>query len=258
MTVQQYLEKWLGSAADTVSPSALHAYRNHVEKHIIPALGSVRLTELRPQHIERAKARWASTAPKRRKLKGLILSSRTVHHVFCTLHVALNRAKRQRLITLNPCGLVDPPRVEQKEMRHLDAHGGAALLKALEACDIGAAIVTSLGTGLRRGELLALRWSDVDLDGLHLTVQRSIERVGSQTRFKEPKTKRSRRTISLPLFMAERLRRHRTTQGQRMMLPALGDRRLKRWSSSVAVSHGSPIPSERSSCGHCVTQGCHI
>ncbi|MGB8907608.1 MAG: site-specific integrase, partial [Candidatus Cybelea sp.] len=147
---------------------------------------------------------------------------RTVHHVFCTLHVALNRAKRQRLITLNPCGLVDPPRVEQKEMRHLDAHGGAALLKALEACDIGAAIVTSLGTGLRRGELLALRWSDVDLDGLHLTVQRSIERVGSQTRFKEPKTKRSRRTISLPLFVAERLRRHRTTQGQRMMAPGLG------------------------------------
>ena len=221
-TLRQYLEQWLDSVADTVSPSALRAYRNHVEKHIIPALGTVRLTDLRPQHIERAKAFWASSLPKRRKFAEGRLSTRTIHHIFSTLRVALNRAKRQRLITTNPCELVDPPRVERKEMRALDGQGGAALVKALESSDIGAAIVTSLGTGLRRGELLALRWGDINLEEQRVTVRRAIERVDGQTRFKEPKTSRSRRTISLPRFVAERLRRHHTEQGERMMADGLG------------------------------------
>jgi integrase len=221
-TVQQYLEQWLESMADTVSPSARHAYKNHVEKHIIPALGSVRLTELRPHHIERAKAFWASSAPKRRKLAEGRLSTRTVRHIFSTLRVALNRAKRRRLITINPCELVDPPRVERKEMRALDAQGGAALVKALESSDIGAAIVTSLGTGLRRGELLALRWGDINLDERRVTVRRAIERVNGRTGFKEPKTSRPRRTISIPGFVADRLHRHRTDQAQRLLHDGLG------------------------------------
>jgi integrase len=221
-TVQQYLEQWLESIVDTVSPSALHAYKNHVEKHIVPALGTVRLIEVQPQHIERAKAFWASSTPKRRKLAEGKLSTRTVHHIFSTLRVSLNRAKRQRLIALNPCELVDPPRVERKEMRALDGRGGAALVKALEASDLGAAIVTSLGTGLRRGELLALRWGDINLEEQRITVRRAIERVDRQTRFKDPKTSRSRRTISLPRFVADRLRRHHTEQGQRMMADGLG------------------------------------
>jgi integrase len=212
ITVEQYLTQWLVSIADSISGSALHAYKNHVEKHIIPALGKVRLTELRPEHLERAKVKWATSVPKRQK-KGL-LSARTVRHIYETLNVALNRAKRQRRIIVNPCELLDPPRAEQKEMRALDAEGAAALLKGCERSIIGAAIVTSLGTGLRRGELLALRWGDVDLEAGLLTVQRAIERVDGNTRFKDPKTKRSRRTISLPRFVADRLRRHRTDQAQ--------------------------------------------
>jgi integrase len=212
-TLEQYLTTWLETIADSVSGSALHAYRNHVEAHIVPALGGVRLTELRPEHIEKAKRRWA-TEPAGRRKKKVLLSPRTVHHVFSTLRTALYRAKKQRRIAVNPCELVDPPRVEQKETRALDVPAAAKLLKACENSIIGAAIVTSLGTGLRRGELLALRWGDIDLDAGLLTVQRALERVDSATRFKEPKTRRSRRTISLPRFVADRLRRHRVDQAQ--------------------------------------------
>lgn len=187
-TIEQYLKQWLEATADSVSASALHAYRNHVEAHIIPALGTVRLTELRPKHIEKAKARWASEPAGRRKKK-VPLSSRTVHHVFSTLRTALKRALRQRAIAWNPCDGVEPPRVERKEMHALDAVAAAALVKACEQGSVGAAIVTSLGTGLRRGELLALRWGDVDLKADTLTVQRAIERADRQSRFKEPKTK---------------------------------------------------------------------
>ena len=84
------------------------------------------------------------------------------------------------------------------------------------------AIVTSIGTGLRRGELLALRWGDVDVEAGLLTVQRAIERVDGGTRFKDPKTKRSRRTISLPRFVADRLRRHRIDQAQWFLKHRLG------------------------------------
>ncbi|HEX3459099.1 MAG TPA: tyrosine-type recombinase/integrase [Candidatus Baltobacteraceae bacterium] len=213
-TLEQYLRAWLEAITDSVSASALHAYRNHVETHIIPALGKVRLTELRPDHIEKAKARWASSKLRRRKREAGAISSRTVHHVFSTLRTALYRAKRQRCIAVNPCELVDPPRVEQKEMKALDPAGTAKLIAACEQSVIGAAIVTLVGTGLRRGELLALRWSDIELKNATLTVQRSIERADVASRFKDPKTRRSRRTISLPRFVADRLRRHRVQQAQ--------------------------------------------
>ncbi len=215
MTVEQYLKQWLESISDSVSASALHAYRNHVELHIIPALGKVRLTELRAQHIERAKAQWRSSDLKRRKGKVGKLSARTTHHIFCTLRDALNRAKRQRMIAINPCDLVDPPKVERKEMKHLNAQDSVALLRALGDSDIGAAITVSLGAGVRRGELLALRWGDIDLDAGVLSVQNALERDGGITRLKPPKTESSRRTIILPRFVVDRLRRHRIEQTQR-------------------------------------------
>ena len=96
------------------------------------------------------------------------------------------------------------------------------MLRACEGSSIGAAIVTSLGTGLRRGELLALRWGDIDLEAGLLTVQRALERVDGATRFKDPKTKRSRRTISLPRFVMERLRRHHAKQGEWLLHNGFG------------------------------------
>jgi integrase len=129
---------------------------------------------------------------------------------------ALNSAKRKRLISANPCDGVARPKVERPEMKSLDAAGGLKLLAAFEENpDLGPAITTTIGCGLRRGELLALRWSDIDLDARHLTVQRSMTRDDARTDFKEPKTQRSRRTISLPVFVANRLRRHRAEQARR-------------------------------------------
>jgi integrase len=221
-TVEQFLRSWLTTVADSVSPSAIHAYRNHVEAHIIPALGKIRLANLRAQHVEDAKARWRSTELGRRKEGAGVLSSRTVHHIFSTLRTALYHAKRQHRIPVNPCELVDAPRVEQKEMRSLDSTGAAQLLAACKGSVIDAAITTALGTGLRRGELLALRWHDVNLDTATLTVQRALERTDKTTRFKDPKTKRSRRTISLPQFVVDRLRRHRADRAQWLWANGLG------------------------------------
>lgn len=223
MTLAEYLTAWIATLeapGSQVKAPALRAYRNHVNGHIIPAIGAVRLTELQARHIEAAKVKWAATPP----VRGAddVISPRTVRHIFATLKSALNRAKRQRIIAVNPCELVDAPAAERKEMQALDIPAAAALLRAFEGTILDAPIITAIGTGLRRGELLALRWGDVDLNAGTLTVQRAIEHENGKTRFKEPKTKRSRRTINLPPFVTERLRRHRVEQAERFLRDGFG------------------------------------
>ena len=158
------------------------------------------------------------------------LSARFTKSVWSTLRTALNKAKRLRIIATNPCEFVDPPRVERKEMTALDPAQVQAYLEAFDCTDIGAAIATAIGSGCRCGELLALRWHDVDLERGTLRVERSLERVSIRTAqrvryelaFKEPKSKRSRRTIPLPPFVAERLRRHRLEQAERFLSAGAG------------------------------------
>ncbi len=158
------------------------------------------------------------------------LSARFTKSIWSTLRTALNRAKRLRLITTNPCDFVDPPRVERKEMDALDPVQVQAYLKVFDHTDIGTAIATAIGSGCRCGELLALRWRDVDLERGTLRVERSLERVAIRTvnrvryelAFKEPKSKRSRRTVPLPPFVMERLRRHRLEQAERFLSSGAG------------------------------------
>jgi integrase len=158
------------------------------------------------------------------------LSARFTKSVWSTLRTALNKAKRLRLITTNPCDFVDPPRVERKEMAALDPVQVQAYLEAFRSTDISAAIATAIGSGCRCGELLALRWRDVDLERGTLRIERSLERVAIRTAqrvsyelaFKEPKSKRSRRTIPLPPFVIDRLRRHRLEQAERFLSAGAG------------------------------------
>jgi len=121
------------------------------------------------------------------------------------------------LLTRNPVDAVTPPRVERLEMKALDAAGVTALLAAAEGLEIQLPILVAIGTGLRRGELLGLRWNDIDLDGCRLSVRRSLEVVAGEIRSKPPKTTRSARTISLASFVIEALRRHRGEQNKRRL-----------------------------------------
>ena len=197
--------------------------RKAVRLWIRPSLGDVLLCDLErsPEIIEQAQASWLTDERKDGR-KGTVTPG-FVKSVRSTLNTALNKAKKKRLITVNPCEFVDPPRCEREEMRSLSPEQVQQYLAVFDRTDLRAAIATAIGSGCRRGELLALRWSDVDLDKGTLRIARSLERVTIRTaeraryelRFKEPKTKRSRRTIALPPFAVERLRRHRLEQAER-------------------------------------------
>ncbi len=129
---------------------------------------------------------------------------------------------RVGIFVRNPVDAVEPPRVERKEMRSLDAAGISDLLAIAWNTDLELPIVAAVGTGLRRGELLGLRWSDIDLEAGRLSVRRSVETVKGVTRTKAPKTARSARTIALPQFVVQMLRRRRIEQNERRLLLGIG------------------------------------
>jgi integrase len=138
------------------------------------------------------------------------------------LSAALKRARALRLIVTNPAEDVKRPKVERQEIAYLEPSDAAKLLQAAAGLRLRAPIFIALATGLRRGELLALRWPDLDLDRGSLTVARALEQTKEGLRFKTPKTKRSRRTITLSPSAVELLLNHKAQQAKERLALGLG------------------------------------
>ena len=135
---------------------------------------------------------------------------------------ALQHAVRWKLLVRNPADAVEPPKVERREMQVLDEHQTKRLLAVVRGTRLYIPVLLAVTTGLRRGEILALRWQDVDLDRGTLAVRRSLEQTRGGNRFKEPKTKRAGRVVSLPALTIEALRKHRVAQAKERLLICSG------------------------------------
>ena len=220
LTVPEYLEHWLENYARTaVSPASFERYADLLRLHVAPYLRAVPLSKLQPLHIQGVYAKLL-TKGRRRGVGGL--HPQTVRHVHTTFKRALQQAVRWRLLANNPADAVKPPKVERVEVQVLDDDDIKALLDAAEGSYLYAPIMIVLNTGLRRGEVLALRWRDVDLDGGELAVRQSLEQTKAGLRFKPPKTKKSRRKIMLPAATVELLRQHKLQQMQERLQLGLG------------------------------------
>jgi integrase len=145
-----------------------------------------------------------------------------VVHFDRVLSLALKRARALRLIAVNPAEDAERPKVEDREMQTLTDEQATRLLAAASTTRIYAPIVLALATGLRRGELLALRWQDVDLTTGILQVVRSLEQTKDRLRFKTTKTKRGKRPIVLPASVLDVLREHKTRQAEERLQLGLG------------------------------------
>jgi integrase len=130
-----------------------------------------------------------------------------VLHVHRTLSQALAHAVKTGVLFRNPAEQVKPPRPQNREIAILTKPEIATLLRAGEGSWIYLVVLVGVTTGMRRGELLGLRWPDIDFGAARLTVNQSLERVKGKTVFKSPKTKGSRRTITLPALTVEALAR---------------------------------------------------
>jgi len=203
-------ERWIAATRYRVGAKTLSRYTSIVRLHIEPVLGGIAVDSLRPHHVETALATWFAGSRKDREAGNL--SSRTVKHVLDTLRTICRWAVRMNMMARNPVESVTPPKVDAPEMRALTAAGVAELLAVARGSELEIPIIVAVGTGLRRGELLGLKWPDISLDARTLTVRRSIEMNNGVLNTKAPKTRRSARTISLPAFVVSALLAARTAQ----------------------------------------------
>lgn len=208
-TLGQFLPYWLDVKKPHLKASTWLRYRVFVENHLIPALGRVQLVKLTPQHLQhlyaaKLEAGWSPT---------------TAHHLHTVIHGALEQAWRWGLIARNVADLVDAPRMAKAQMHVWTPEQANAFLTAVAASDdrLAALYVLALTTGMRQGELLALQWSDVLLDGSQpsVTVRRSLEiREHGQRAMGKPKTETGRRRIDLSARAVDALRAHRKRQAE--------------------------------------------
>jgi integrase len=218
MTVAEYLDRWLADyAKPKVSPKTYERYQEMIDGHIRPALGSYLLPKLSPLHIQGFYSRALATG--RKDGRGG-LSSQSVVHFHRLLHKAFAQAVKWQLLARNTLQAVEPPKAQRQEMRALDEDETASLLSLLGENRLYMPVMLAVTTGLRRGEILGLRWSNIDLATGTMTVVQSLEQTKEALRFKSPKTHRSRRSLALPAITIEALRSHRAKQAEERL--ALG------------------------------------
>ena len=182
-------------------------------------MGSIPLQKLTP---ERLQAYYADKLARGRRDGSGGLSPRTVRHHHWLLHVALENADKWRLISRNPADAVDPPRFNRKEMQAFDQDGLNEFLETIRETEYYPLFYTLLFTGLRRSEALALRWRDVDLVLGYISVNRTLHQLNDKSFvFRQPKTEKSRRTVSLPPSLSIVLRQHQESQQKQRGLLAI-------------------------------------
>jgi integrase len=216
LTVTGYLSQWLETYAKlNVSAKTFERYEIIVRKHLIPALGHHALARLRPLHIQEYYAKDLQSG--RRNGKGG-LSAQTVLHHHRVLREALQQGIRWQLIVRNAADATEPPRPVRQERRTLDADQAAQLIDAVRGKRLFIPVLLAITTGMRRGEILALRWDDLDFSAMSLAVRQSVSQTKAGLLFKQPKTPKGRRVIALPSLAIDALRRHKTEQAQERLL----------------------------------------
>ncbi len=215
-TLGAYLERWLREGLTEHKPTTRDNYATMIRKHINPAIGGVRLDRLSPLDVQGLVNAKRSTH-----------SASTVRLIFAVLHRALEQAVEWELMARNPAAKVKRPRPGAPHERFLTTAEASTLLDAARGSRMYALVAVALAIGLRRGEALALRWADVDLDGGSITVRRTLSRVGGELLFTTPKSGKSR-TVPLPAPSLRALREHRQALlAERMSLgPAWEDNDL--------------------------------
>jgi integrase len=208
-TVGQYLEAWIESVRPQIRLSTWRRYSDYVRVHLVPGLGKIPLARLTPQHIQLFYARKLSSG----------LTSTTVHHLHGVLHRALKDALQMGIVQRNVTEMLCAPRRSSREMMALDEEQAVRLLAVVKGDRFEALYLLAPTTGMRQGELLALRWHDIDLDRATLQVRLNIQEANGRFTIAEVKTTYSRRNIRLTRVAIEALRAHRAHQDkQRHML----------------------------------------
>lgn len=222
-SMADWLAHWRATtlAASDRKASTKELYANLSRRHLeVDPFGSIRLDKLKPSDVEglvlalRAKVKPAkATEAEPNPSPVRALSDSTVRQIYTVLRAGLDGAVRDGLLAKNPVAAVKRPGVARKEAKHIQAVDMSKLLLCAEGLRYRNVLVLIAGTGMRRGEALALRWSDVDLEARALALRGTLGRVGGSLVITAPKTERSRRSVPLSAPLVAMLRVHRADQG---------------------------------------------
>src|SRR5215211_7174168 len=206
-TLGEYLDRWLNdSVRDTVRQGTFVRYEQLIRLHIKPTLGRVALKSLSAAHVQSLYRDRLDCGP----------SPATVQKIHAVLHKALDHATSWSLVPRNPTESVKAPRPAPEEIRPLNREQTKAFLEAARGERFEALYVLAVSTGLRQGELLGLKWGDVDLENGLIRVRRTLTRNKGRLLLDEPKTKRSRRTVRLTETAVQALKGHLARQIEQM------------------------------------------
>ena len=238
-TVGDFLDQWLTEVAKPRVRAWTYAgYEVQVRRHLKPSLGRIALERLTPQQVQ---------ALLNQKLREG-LKPKTVRYLRGTLRTALNEAVRWGLISRNAAALVDGPRVERYPIKPFTPDEARRLLEAIKGDRLEALYSVALTMGLRQGEALGLTWLDIDLKMGYMRISKQLQRIHGSPQLVEPKTERSRRTLAMPLMIADALTRHHERQEQERAVAG------RQWAEAGLVFTtpiGTPLD------GTAVTKGFH-
>jgi integrase len=196
-TVGEHLTEWLDSYKASVRPKTIEQYSQIVRQHIMPYLGQIKLKDLRPDQIQ---------ALYTLKLNSGV-SPRTVILVHAVLHRSLLMALKWGMIGRNPVDAVNRPKFKRKEMKTLNDTQARTFLSNAQGTRFEVLFWLAIATGLRQGELLGLKWSDVEWNQRRLRITRQVQRLHGGLEFTEPKSAAGKRVIVLGTGTTEKLRR---------------------------------------------------
>lgn len=195
-----FLDRWLEDAArPTIRATTYESYKGIIKNHLKPHVGGLLLGKLGPAHVQGLYSEMERGGA----------SSRTRQLTHAVLRKAMKQAVRWRLIPINPCDAVDPPRVARSEIHPLDTDQVAALLAAAAGDRIEGLYVVAIGGGLRLGELFGLQWNDIDFAAGTISVIHTLMEVNGKLTLEDTKTTKSRRRVDLPQVAVDALLAHR-------------------------------------------------
>src|SRR6266566_3014612 len=208
-TLKVYLERWLEQICKlTMRPNTYKAYRSAVNYHLILSLGHIKLQRLTGEHVQ------AFFVERQERLK-----SGTLQVIHSALNGALDNAVKWGLVARNVARLVELPHAERYEGQVLTEDQARRLLEVVRGSRLEVLLLVALTTSMRRGELMALRWGDLDFETRMLQVRRNLARMpGVGYIEREPKTKSGRRKIVLSSVVLEALREHEKIKQARLKM----------------------------------------
>jgi integrase len=210
ITLADYLARWLAHIRTRVRPATYDGYESLVRCHINPALGHLPLRDLHPLHLQDLYTDRLTPTPARRPL-----SPGSVRNLHLVLTQALQQAVRWQLLTANPAAGAQPPRPRRSDPAVATGEALQRILQHLPGHPLELPATIAITTGMRRSEILGLRWNDLSANYSSAHIQQTLQLTRTGFHYEQPKTHRSRRPVALPATLATLLTNHRSNQDAR-------------------------------------------